>query len=191
MNDHVYTPLSRSRRVRMKNKEVEEHQENEHSSLNTEDQLYSKETVHYAGFWVRVWAFLLDLIVVFSLHVVVIRSWFTFLPDGIQSIGPFSTLTFTFAAIFFVYFALMTKLYGKTVGKIVLGIKVVSTSEEGDTLSWKQIMFREGIVRLIYHLSLFQIPFLLLWLYFFVAFVPNKKGLHDLVSDTAVIHDKK
>ena len=82
----------------------------------------------------------------------------------------------------------MTKLLGKTVGKMVLGIKVVST--DGSPLTWKQMFFREGVVRLVYHIQIFWFM-LFLWVYILIAFVPTKRGLHDLVADTSVIHDKK
>ncbi|TSB48060.1 RDD family protein [Alkalicoccobacillus porphyridii] len=186
MSDHAYFPLARSRRARLKSKDTESLKDDGLSSEILEEK---SEEVVYAGFWVRLWAFLLDLIVVFSIQSIFINSWFLFLPDGFQSIGIFATQTFLYAGTFFVYFALMTKFYGKTVGKMVLGIKVVSS--EGESLNWKQILFREGIVRLMYHVVIFGIPYLFLWLYLFVAFVPAKKGLHDLVADTYVIHDKK
>lgn len=186
MSDHAYTPLGRSRRARLKNKDLEHQETIEHSSEIVEE--HPKEVVQYAGFWVRFWAFLLDNIVLFSVNSILINSWFMFLPEGAQTIGTFATLTFVHAITFFIYFALMTKFLGKTVGKMVLGIKVVS--EDGGPLDWKQIIFREGIVRLVYHLYVFSFP-IFLWLYLFVAFVPTKRGIHDFVADTRVIHDKK
>ncbi|MGN7309794.1 RDD family protein [Alkalicoccobacillus gibsonii] len=194
MNQHASTPLSRSRRARLKKNQEpiqtdELHLESQQPQANESTVIQKEEaTVQYAGFWVRFWAFLLDQVVLLSLNSILINSWFTFLGEGVRSIGPFATLTFVHAITFFIYYALMTKLIGKTVGKMVLGIKVVS--DNGQPLSWKQMIFREGIGRLFYHLQIFTLPIFLI-LYLFVAFVPTKRGLHDLVADTSVIHDKK
>lgn len=194
MNQHASTPLSRSRRARLKKNQEpiqtdELHLESQQPQANESPVIQKEEaTVQYAGFWVRFWAFLLDQVVLLSLNSILINSWFTFLGEGVRSIGPFATLTFVHAITFFIYYALMTKFIGKTVGKMVLGIKVVS--DNGQPLSWKQMIFREGIGRLFYHLQIFTLPIFLI-LYLFVAFVPTKRGLHDLVADTSVIHDKK
>lgn len=194
MNQHASTPLSRSRRARLKKNQEpiqtdELHLESQQPQANESTVIQKEEaTVQYAGFWVRFWAFLLDQVVLLSLNSILINSWFTFLGEGVRSIGPFETLTFVHAITFFIYYALMTKFIGKTVGKMVLGIKVVS--DNGQPLSWKQMIFREGIGRLFYHLQIFTLPIFLI-LYLFVAFVPTKRGLHDLVADTSVIHDKK
>ena len=185
----TYTPLARSRRTRLRNRDLmKSEEENQHQQLPEQPVEEAVEVPHYAGFWVRLWAFLLDLLVLFSINSVFINSWFIFLDDGFQSIGPFATLTFIHALTFFLYFAIMTKLLGKTVGKMVLGIKVVST--DGSPLTWKQMFFREGVVRLVYHIQIFWFM-LFLWVYILIAFVPTKRGLHDLVADTSVIHDKK
>ena len=189
VNHTASTPLARSRRARLKNQETVVSLNEEQLLLESPEQpVESVEAQQYAGFWVRFWAFLLDMLVLFSLNSLFIRSWFVFLDDGVQSIGPFATLTFIQAGTFFLYFALMTKFFGKTIGKMVLGIKVVSA--DGSPLTWKQIIFREGIVRLVYHIQIFTIS-MFMWLYLFVAFVPTKRGLHDLVADTMVVHDKK
>lgn len=197
MNQHASTPLARSRRARLQKSqeptqmdELHVQEEENHQPSANEPILRQHEVaaVQYAGFWVRFWAFLLDQVVLSSINSIFILSWFTFLGEGVQTVGPFATLTFVHAITFFIYYALMTKFIGKTVGKMVLGIKVVS--DNGQPLSWKQMIFREGIGRLFYHLQIFSIPILLI-LYLFVAFVPTKRGLHDLIADTSVIHDKK
>ncbi|MFK3938242.1 RDD family protein [Alkalihalobacillus sp. NPDC078783] len=198
MNQSASTPLARSRRARLKKSQEPIHttdelhvqeEENRQPSANEPAVMHQEiATVQYAGFWVRFWAFLLDQVVLSSLNSILILSWFTFLGEGVQTVGPFATLTFVYAITFFIYYALMTKFIGKTVGKMVLGIKVVS--DNGQPLSWKQIIFREGIGRLFYHLQIFGFQIFLI-LYLFVAFVPTKRGLHDLVADTSVIHDKK
>ena len=73
----------------------------------------------------------------------------------------------------------MTKYLQQTVGKIIMGIKVVSRDDS--QLTWSTIIFREVIGRFIS--KLLVIPYLL------VAFTPKKEALHDIFADTFVIHE--
>jgi uncharacterized RDD family membrane protein YckC len=63
---------------------------------------------------------------------------------------------------------------------MVFGIKVVDL--EGNHLSWRTILFREWIGRFISATLVIG--------YVIVAFLPKKQGLHDLFSDTTVVHEK-
>lgn len=77
----------------------------------------------------------------------------------------------------------MTKYYGQTIGKMVFGLRVIT--KEGQLLSWPQVLFREGIGRYI------QQAFMLLnLLYLTIAFTGNKQGIHDMIADSYVIHDR-
>jgi uncharacterized RDD family membrane protein YckC len=73
----------------------------------------------------------------------------------------------------------MTKYLQQTVGKIIMGIKVVSNDDS--QLTWNTIIFREMIGRFIS--KLLVIPYLL------VAFTPKKEALHDIFADTHVVHE--
>ena len=75
----------------------------------------------------------------------------------------------------------MTKFFSQTLGKMVFGIKVVTLEER--PLTWMTVLFREFIGR--YISKLFFIGYLI------VAFLPKKQGIHDLLSDTTVIHASK
>ncbi|MBO1915381.1 RDD family protein, partial [Microvirga sp. 3-52] len=74
----------------------------------------------------------------------------------------FTTYKATILIVLLLYFALMTKYLQQTVGKIIMGIKVVSNDHS--QLSWNTIIFREIIGRFIS--KLLVIPYLL------VAFTP-------------------
>jgi uncharacterized RDD family membrane protein YckC len=141
-------------------------------------------TYYYAGFWMRLWAFLLDLIAVFSLNMVFVSPFVNFTNLNGVSLGPFSFETFLGAVVFFMYFAIMTKLYGQTIGKMVMGLRVVSANT--DELNWSQIVFREGVGRFLH-----QAFFLLYVIYVMVAFTEKKQGLHDVIADTFVVHDRE
>jgi uncharacterized RDD family membrane protein YckC len=82
--------------------------------------------------------------------------------------------------LFYAYFVVMTKIWGQTVGKMVLGIRVVS--DNGKPLSWATVFFREWIGRFI--------SVTIDILYILVAFTPNHKAIHDYIADTKVIHER-
>ena len=73
----------------------------------------------------------------------------------------------------------MTKYFQQTVGKMVLGIKVVS--QQGDKLTWGALIFREVIGRFIS--KMLVLPYLL------VVFMPRKEALHDIFAETYVVHE--
>nr|WP_095407415.1 RDD family protein [Bacillus wudalianchiensis] len=134
---------------------------------------------HYAGFWMRFWAYLLDLIVVGSISRLLIYPLFRALDIEVASSGLFSAVNIATALVFYLYFVLMTKWKGQTIGKMVFGLKVISLTDS--ELSWKTVLFREWIGR---YLSV-TIPFL----YILVAFLSKKQGLHDYFAGTTVIHE--
>lgn len=131
---------------------------------------------HYAGFWLRFWAFLIDLMIVSAAGRVIIT-----LSEFVITIDHPLFETVVSAGLFFVYFAWMTKKYQQTVGKMVLGIKVISKDGE---LTWGQVFFREGVGRLLH--QAFSILYLL---YIVVAFTSKKEGIHDIIADTYVVHE--
>ncbi|MFK2824677.1 RDD family protein [Bacillus sp. B190/17] len=135
--------------------------------------------LHYAGFWMRFWAYLLDLIVIGSISRLFVYPLFRSLGIDTASGELFSAINMATVAVFYLYFMLMTKKWGQTVGKMVFGLKVISL--KSSALSWKTILFREWIGRYISA----TIPFL----YVLVAFLSKKQGLHDYFADTTVIHE--
>jgi uncharacterized RDD family membrane protein YckC len=72
----------------------------------------------------------------------------------------------------------MTKYFNQTIGKMVFGIKVIDL--KNDKLTWGTILFREWIGRFISATVVIG--------YIIVAFLPKKQGLHDLFTETSVIH---
>lgn len=137
-----------------------------------------KPIFHFAGFWMRFWAYLLDLIVIGSVNRMIVKPLLTALdisPYGWPEI--FSPYTIGYTLVFFLYFVLMTKFFGQTLGKMVFGLKVVSLKQE--SLSWSTIVFREFIGRFISKT---------IWItYIVVGILPKKQGLHDLFADTTVV----
>lgn len=151
------------------------------SEAEPADRLHSQVLAEYAGFWMRFWAYLLDLIVIASINRLLIYPVFRIADIPLGESGMFAPATIATAAVFYLYFILMTKFLGQTLGKMAFGLKVVSLKAE--KLSWATVLFREGVGR--YIVSTVWI------LYTVAAFTPRKQGLYDMFADTAVLHERR
>ncbi|MFK9091176.1 RDD family protein [Bacillus salipaludis] len=146
--------------------------------FSSEDYQIQGIPVRYAGFWMRFWAYLLDLIVVGSIGRILVKPVFRALDISLSEFNMFAPISIASAVIFYLYFVLMTKYFKQTLGKMVFGLKVVDL--KNDELSWGTILFREWIGRFISATVIIG--------YIIVAFLPKKQGLHDIFTDTTVIH---
>ena len=152
------------------------------SDLNEGDTEVAQNDAVYAGFWLRFWAYLIDIIAIWSLDHLLIKPIFKALNLSQYDFTILSPITIGSAVVFYLYFLLMTKYLGQTLGKMVLGLKVVSLKEE--SLSWGTVFFREVIGRFIVRTLMFGFTYIL------VGVLPKKQGLHDIFSDTSVIQEK-
>lgn len=148
------------------------------TSVSNENQL---ENQRYAGFWMRFWAFAIDFAVVSSLSGFITGTIHLYNEGTIIHLGYWTLQGIISSVVFYLYFVLMTKKLGQTLGKMILGIKVVRVDKT--SLRWSDLLFREVIVRFIYTTF-----FVLQFLYFVVAFTKEKQGLHDMVGNTRVVH---
>ncbi|WP_235801524.1 RDD family protein [Heyndrickxia acidiproducens] len=135
----------------------------------------------FAGFWMRFWAYLLDLLIIQSVNWLILHPVFRLLKLSLADDSMFSPISILSAAVFYLYFILMTKYFSQTLGKMVFGLKVVPV-HPGRQLTWSTILFREWIGR--------YLSATLMLLYIVVAFTPKKQGIHDLFADTAVIIER-
>lgn len=135
----------------------------------------------FAGFWTRFWAYTIDLIVLYAISGIFIKPIFRAFDLAVSN--PvflfFSPYKITILVVLLLYFTLMTRFFQQTVGKMVMGIKVVS--QRGERLTWGTLIFREVIGRFIS--KLLVLPYLL------VVFMPKKEALHDIFADTIVVHE--
>lgn len=134
----------------------------------------------YVGFWSRFIAFSIDSLVVLSLRTILLNFPF-YLFD--ISLGTMVSVVYFISNIFvlLLYFTLMTKwMNGQTIGKIIMGIRVVHIGEE--ELSWTTVVIREAFGRII----LITIPLL----YLTIFFTKYKQHFVDLLCDTSVISEK-
>lgn len=144
----------------------------------------------YAGFLVRLAAYLVDsLIVGAALLFVRLPIWISALVNPGNMVVRDIIFEYSFADIFLyllkvTYFILLTYFTGATIGKRLFHIRVYSTEERKMTLF--EVVFRETIGRFLAGLVL-NIGYLMTIVH------KEKRGLHDLLSDTEVIycHTKK
>ena len=133
----------------------------------------------YAGFWTRFIAYVLDMIVVYSLASLLntvsfglLNRQFDFPILGEESLS--------YVIVMFTYFISMTYLFSQTLGKMIMKIKV--ETNRGDKLSLVDVVYRELVGRLL-TIFLAYLPYLA------VAFTNKKKGLHDFIADTVVVKE--
>lgn len=151
-----------------------------------------KKEIHYAGFWVRAVADLLDslLLDVASCLVllmvlggvywakVAISPLETSRPSFFETVDPFFIQILVIGirgVLSVVYFTWTTYVYGTTAGKRALKIYVVSAS------SFSPLTLRQSLIRCLSYL----VSYLPLGTGFLmVAFHPQKRALHDLIAGT-------
>ena len=137
----------------------------------------------YAGFWMRFWAYVADLVIVFSLNGILLIP-FRFMNDGVSMDIGFWTVTGILSSIvFYLYFLIMTKFFNQTLGKMIFGLKVIR--EDGQALQWGDLLFREVVGRFIH-----RVFFIAVFLYVVVGFTSEKQGIHDMIGNTRVVFEK-
>ncbi len=178
--------------------------------FNTEDSKFCKncglalsigsfiapEKQKYAGFWIRVMSSVIDIFVFlilitvsrFSMGIIIgffISTFFGIKPETVkESTWNEILLTITVISLFIVFFVgifyeiWMHVRFGQTIGKMLSGIKVFTTRDGPVTY---KLSFLRCLGKFINVLTL-GIGFL------FVLFNKEKRGLHDLIATTKVIH---
>ncbi|KGX91333.1 membrane protein [Pontibacillus halophilus JSM 076056 = DSM 19796] len=136
----------------------------------------------YAGFLTRFFAYLIDLLVVYSINAIITRPLLSAfnLTEAKLYIDLLSVMNITTSLVFFLYFILMTFFFQATLGKMAFGLKVVSL--KGNALTKWQIVTRELFGRYI-SMAAAGIPYLV------VAFTKKHQGIHDLFADTSVLKE--
>lgn len=128
----------------------------------------------YAGFFIRLVAFAIDMLVVYALK----RMVTSFVnPNMLFNI---SVEVLVYWLITLAYFTLTTYFNkGQTLGKMITNIRVVSI--DGSDLDFLQIVSRETFGRYVQNKFMF--------LYLIVGFAPMKQSLMDILSDTVVVRE--
>lgn len=145
---------------------------------NTESQVY-------AGFFVRLSAYLIDWVIVgAALLIIRIPIWivsFTGAMDFMfqDFIFRYSVYDIVLYLLKTAYFVLLTYYTGSTLGKKLLQIRVVSTEDRKPTFF--EIVFRESVGKFLSALIVYVG-------YIMIGADRAKRGLHDILSDTYVVY---
>lgn len=130
----------------------------------------------YAGFFIRLLAFAIDMVVVYGLK----RIISSFINYDLEFAFNLSLEVFMYWIITLSYFTLTTYFNkGQTLGKMATNIRVVSL--DGSALDFLQVVSRETFGRYV------QNKFMILYL--IVGFAPMKQSLMDILSDTVVVRE--
>ncbi|MET3683974.1 putative RDD family membrane protein YckC [Alkalibacillus flavidus] len=152
------------------------------SNVYEADEHAQHEDVRYAGFWMRFWAYVVDLIVVFAINGVILMPYRIVTGGDNVEIGFWTVAAILTTIVLYAYFVFMTKWFNQTLGKRIFGLRVIRQDRE--PLSWSDLVFREVVGRFFYRVLGFTNL-----LYIVVAFNPEKQGIHDMIGDTYVIHE--
>lgn len=133
----------------------------------------------YAGFGIRFWAFLVDLLIINFLRNIILNP-ITYM-TGIRDGGFFSVYGLLSLVIYLGYFTISTYITdGRTLGKMIFRLRVISPNEK--RLKLKTVIVREFFGRFI--LMRLQV------LYLIVLFTPKKQHLVDTLTETYVIKEE-
>lgn len=131
----------------------------------------------YASFGLRAFAFIVDMLVIGAINKVLINVLGIDLDYEIYGIEMAEILRWIVTILYFVIISLVTK--GQTLGKMIVGIRVVSLTS--DKLDLGQILVREIAGRIIQNTIMI--------LYLLPIFTPKNQSLIDFFVDTAVVKD--
>ncbi len=140
----------------------------------------------YGGFWRRFFALIIDsiiLTIIFFLILFLIIGPDNFLTELLkEEEGPkVSFAQFIFIFIIWLYYVSLTVIYGGTIGKLILGLRVVDQNYQ--KISWGRAILREIIGKFISGL-VFSLGYL--W----VIFDSKKQAWHDKIAGTYVVKVK-
>ena len=131
----------------------------------------------YASFGLRAFAFIVDMLVIGAINKILINVLGIDLDYEIYGIEMAEILRWIVTILYFVIISLVTK--GQTLGKMIVGIRVVSLTS--DKLDLGQILVREIAGRIIQNTIMI--------LYLLPIFTPKNQSLIDFFVDTAVVKD--
>ena len=131
----------------------------------------------YASFGLRAFAFIVDMLVIGAINKILINVLGIDLDYEIYGIEMAEILRWIVTILYFVIISLVTN--GQTLGKMIVGIRVISLTS--DKLDLGQILIREIAGRLIQNTIMI--------LYLLPIFTPKNQSLIDFFVDTAVVKD--
>lgn len=137
-----------------------------------------------AGFVTRLFAFAIDLVVVAG--ILAIGGWIAVLADdtlervGVETRASLSSIYVVLIPfIIALYFVMFWALTGRTIGKSLMGLRVVSSSGQSPTIG-------RSIIRILGY----GISAIVFWVgYLWVLVDKNRRAWHDHMASTWVVYD--
>lgn len=145
--------------------------------------------LEYAGFWVRMAAYMIDSVVVFA-GLLIVRLIFAGISlagggaiTGTDILFHYSVKDIVLYALKVLYFIAFTYLTGTTLGKKAMNLRVVSKNPE-EKLTLFNVVYRETVGRFLCSLPV-NIGYIV------AGIDSEKRGFHDMLCDTRVVYQKK
>ncbi len=142
-----------------------------------------------AGFFIRMLAIIIDILIINALFLLISFSLDYLLTKTLPLYGITDeelitnivggVIYFSYLVFFPTYFIFFTYKYGKTPGKKIMGIEIISTC--GDKITLAQTIKREFLGKILSGMLLGAG-------FFMVIFSKNKQGLHDKIAKTLVVY---
>lgn len=143
----------------------------------------------YAGFWVRLSAYVIDSVVVFT-GLLIVRLIFAGISlaggdaiTGTDILFHYSLKDIVLYGLKVLYFIAFTYLTGTTLGKKAMNLRVVSSNPE-EKLTLLNVVYRETVGRFLCSLPV-NIGYIV------AGIDSEKRGFHDMLCDTRVVYRKK
>lgn len=145
--------------------------------------------LEYAGFWVRLAAYVIDSVVVFA-GLLIVRLIFAGISlaggdaiTGTDILFHYSLKDIVLYGLKVLYFISFTYLTGTTLGKKAMNLRVIS-KDQGEKLTLLNVVYRETVGRFLCSLPV-NIGYIV------AGIDPEKRGFHDMLCDTRVVYQKK
>lgn len=149
----------------------------------------SRQEITYAGFWVRLGAYMIDSVVVFA-GLLIVRFIMLIGTSVVDSSLLSGRILFQYTlkdivlySVQVLYFILCTYYTGTTLGKRAMNLRVIHT-DESRKLTFLNVLYRETVGR-------FLSSIILGIGYIMIGIDKEKKGLHDILCDTRVVYGRK
>lgn len=134
-----------------------------------------------ASIWYRFFAYLIDVLIAGALYFLILQPLLYLLGADIYTTERLSLHVILGSLTTYVYFVLLTRYFGQSLGKMVFGLRVIR--KDGQAIDWQTAIFREGIGKFISKLFSLHLGFI--W----AIFYPRKQTWHDIIADTYVVYE--
>jgi uncharacterized RDD family membrane protein YckC len=143
------------------------------------------DNIHYAGFWIRFAAAILDrliLFLIFSLVDILALTTFLYSPSIVEGVSVYRLTVLSLQLLIDLFYSccFLSSSWMATPGMKAVGIKIVD-------YNFEQISFGRAIGRFFWEIISAVIVFIG---FIMIAFNPKKQGFHDKIANTYVVYSR-